>query len=1089
MTGGATDRLRSPTEADLPLRRAHSAAGLEVSLLPNGALFAIEHEAGGRRIMISQMLGSAVGGGLSRVCLRLGDPDPAVFVIAGSGSRGQAGCDGDRIVWQGETRNIRHRTTLWLHPDRNLWLWRIDIVNGEQTPIRCDAVLMQDIGLGDRGFLMNNEAFVSQYLDHQVEALPETGPVIMTRQNLAQSGAHPWVAHGCLDGAAGFATDFRQFLGPRHRDRAGFDLPFGTGLPSQRLQGECAGAALQSHPGEIAPGAAACWTFFGCYLVDHPAASGEADLPLIEELRTASRDFAPRDIALAPIVASLVETAPPLAVLPMTETDIAALYPDRSHVERDDDDGRILSFFVPDGAQNRHVVARDKERLVLRRHGTILLSGRDWLPTDDNLCLTCWMHGVFGAQLTIGNTSLHKLFSVSRDPYNIVRSNGLRMLVDAGDGWRHIATPSLFEMGLQECRWIYRMEDRTITVSMAVAGEPAAQLQVEVDGPACRFLVFGHLVLGERDLAQAGRVEIDATRKRASFRPAEGQVWDQHYPQAVFHLVTGTPESVDAIGCEDLLFADRADRRGEVIALRTEVTTAFRVALVGALNSAEAAAALAERYSRGMYDVALRAQTAPFWRAATPALQLDGPRDDTVDAMNTLLPWLIHNARVHVAVPHGLEQYTGAAWGTRDVCQGPVELLLSLQQDAPVKAILRILFGQQDEERGDWPQWFMLEPYAFIRDSDAHGDVIVWPLKALCDYLEETGDLAFLDAPVGWRHERGQQASPRTSSVAEHVARLLATVESRFLPGTHLIRYGNGDWNDSLQPVDPARRDWMVSSWTVALLYQQLCRYARLLDRAGRAGPAQDHDALAARIRDDFQKYLVRDGTIAGYTLFDPAGAPPDLLLHPADTTTGVLCSLISITQAVIAGLFTPEQTDHHLRLLPDHLSFPDGVRLMDRPIPYHGGVESLFRRAESAAYFGREIGLMYVHAHLRHAEMLAVLGDGAGLWDALAIVNPISVTERIGNAALRQRNAYFSSSDAAFSDRHQASAEWSRVRDGSIPVEAGWRIYSSGPGLYINMLIRHALGIRRSFGQPIARPCLPPALSGLRLHWNRASD
>ena len=46
------------------------------------------------------------------------------------------------------------------------------------------------------------------------------------------------------------------------------------------------------------------------------------------------------------------------------------------------------------------------------------------------------MHGVFGAQLTIANTSFHKLFSVSRDPYNITRASGLRMLAETKDGWR-----------------------------------------------------------------------------------------------------------------------------------------------------------------------------------------------------------------------------------------------------------------------------------------------------------------------------------------------------------------------------------------------------------------------------------------------------------------------------------------------------------------------------------------------------------------------------------------------------------------------------------------------------------------------------
>ncbi len=108
---------------------------------------------------------------------------------------------------------------------------------------------------------------------------------------------------------------------------------------------------------------------------------------------------------------------------------------------------------------------------------------------------------------------------------------------------------------------------------------------------------------------------------------------------------------------------------------------------------------------------------------------------------------------VHLTAPHGLEQYTGGAWGVRDVCQGPMELLLSLEHDEPAKAILRILFAQQYEKSGDWPQWFMLEPYSAIQDREAHGDIIVWPLKALCDYLEATGDFAFLDEPIAWRRE------------------------------------------------------------------------------------------------------------------------------------------------------------------------------------------------------------------------------------------------------------------------------------------------------------------------------------------------
>src|SRR5947209_12640413 len=98
--------------------------------------------------------------------------------------------------------------------------------------------------------------------------------------------------------------------------------------------------------------------------------------------------------------------------------------------------------------------------------------------------------------------------------------------------------------------------------------------------------------------------------------------------------------------------------------------------------------------------------------------------------------------------------------------------------------------------------------------------------------------------------------------------------------------------------------------------------------------------------------------------------------------------------RAIIAGLFTEQQARHHLRVIREHLLFPDGVRLMDRPVAYHGGVERTFRRAESAAFFGREIGLMYVHAHLRYGEAMAVLGEAGAPWDALLAADPSTVTE-----------------------------------------------------------------------------------------------
>jgi cellobiose phosphorylase len=1081
MALGRTDVLTTPRRDDLDLVSIANRTGLSISVLPNGALFAIEHTQDGRRIVINQVLGSPIAGGMGRLFVRVGAPEPTVLAVAGAEAPGCAGFADDRYVWQGEAGGVDYRTTLWLHPASNVWLWRVEVVNRRGAETACDAVLIQDLGLGEQGFLMGNEAYASQYLDHFVAKHPRLNHVLMSRQNLAQGGAHPWTAHGCLEGAAGFATDYRDLMGPAHRDADRFALPFGSKLPSTRLQWETACAAIQSESARLAPGAAASWTFFGVYAADHPAASSEEDLSIVDDVERVYKAFHTRDVSLAQPARSILQEAPAAVALPLEAQALSGRYGRRTHLERKD--GQTLSFFTPANSHKRHVVLRDKERIVWRRHGSLLRSGREMLPAETMLCATCWMHGVFGAQLTLGNTSFHKLFSLSRDPYNISRGSGLRILADLGEGWRLLTVPSVFEMGLSDCRWIYRLQDRTITVcAIVAANEPAMQWRLTVEGDPCRFLIFGHLVLGEHEFSHAGRMEIDARRKQFLFRPdrADG-LWGKRYLQATYCWVTSTPVHIDAIGADELLYADGKRRSGAYAAIRTHPTISYVFAVVGSLTDVKEAAALAAKYSRPVEDAAMLDEADRCWRNITRGVRLKNASGEA-NAIDTVLPWLIHDAMMHLTVPHGLEQYSGAAWGTRDVCQGPLELLLSLQHDVPAKAIVRIIFAQQYERRGDWPQWFMLEPYSAIQDSEAHGDVIVWPLKALCDYIEATGDFAFLYERIAWRREDNFEKTIHSDSVDVHVEKLIATVLERFIPATHLIRYGNGDWNDSLQPVDPEMHDWMASSWTVALLYQQLRRYAEILRLAGRSGASDLHDSLASAMAADFHRFLVRDGVVAGYGVFRPERGLSELLLHPRDGRTGVSYSLIPMTQAIISGLFTREQAESHLDIVRENLLFPDGARLMEKPLVYRGGLETMFRRAESAAFFGREIGLMYVHSHLRYAEAMSVLGETEALWEALLVANPIAVTDRLAHASLRQRNAYFSSSDAAFRDRYEASSEWERVKASAVPVDGGWRVYSSGPGLYLYILIQHVFGLRRRFGKRVMRPCLPKSETWLEL-------
>ncbi len=1080
MSSSSKALLVTPRIDDLGLERIVNRGGLSIGLMPNGGIFSLEHAEAGRRIVVNQIFGSPIAGGMGRLLLRIGGADPAVLACAGAEAPCRVGVADDRFVWEGEQRGVAFRVTLSLDADANVWLWRLAVENRRAAELPCDALFIQDLGLGDPSFLMSNEAYASQYLDGFVARHPRAGFVVMSRQNLAQGGAHPWTAHGCLDGAEGFANDLRELLGPAHRDADALGPAFGVALLSRRLQYETGCAALLSRAVTLAPGSTTTWTFFGAYQPDHPAASSDADLALVDAVERVAAAWRERDVVLAAPARTVLHEAPVAAAERLDGQAIRQRYRRREQVEQVD--GDELSFFTPAGALNRHVVLRDKERRVARRHGAILRSGKAMMPTEDTLSATAWMHGVFGAHLALGNPTFHKLFSVSRDPYNITRGSGLRILADWGDGWRLLAVPSAFEMGLCDCRWLYRLGKRTITVTARVSSEaPALQWRVAAEGGKCRFLVFGHLVLGEHEYASRGRVEIDRAKTQFVFRFDPDSLWGKRYPRASYRLAIGTPKEVEAIGGDELLYLDGKRRSGGYAAIRTRPTRAFVFAVVGSLTDEGQAEGLAAQYAKGVDDDVLEAQSARVWRRITRGLRLRNAKAEA-KAIDAILPWLVHDAMIHLTAPHGLEQYSGAAWGVRDVCQGPLELLLSLEHDKPAKAILRVVFAEQYEQSGDWPQWFMPEPYSAIRDREAHGDIVVWPLKALCDYVEATGDFAFLDEPIVWRRDDNFETTAHADPVAAHVAKLVATVRERFIPGTHLIRYGNGDWNDSLQPVDPAKRDWLTSSWTVALLHQQLIRYAEILRVAGRSAAAREHAALAAAMKKDFARCFFRDGVVAGYATFSPAGGPPELLLHPSDQITGASFSLISLTQAILGGLLTPAQARRAANQMAKHLLLPDGAHLMDKPLAYRGGPETIFRRGESAAFFGREIGLMYVHAHLRYAEAMGAVGDKEALWDALVVANPIAVTETIAHAALRQRNAYFSSSDAAFRDRYEASANWELAKTGEIAVEGGWRIFSSGPGVYVSLVVQHALGARRRFGKRISKRLLPAAQRSLRL-------
>ncbi|MBN2696822.1 MAG: cellobiose phosphorylase, partial [Bacilli bacterium] len=453
-----------------------------------------------------------------------------------------------------------------------------------------------------------------------------------------------------------------------------------------------------------------------------------------------------------------------------------------------------------------------------------------------------------------------------------------------------------------------------------------------------------------------------------------------------------------------------------------------------------------------------------------------------LEKLNLIAYWYAHDALIHYASPHGLEQFGGAAWGTRDVLQGPFEFFMATHKFFQAKDVLLNVFRHQFLETGNWPQWFMFDRYSKIQTHEAHGDIIVWPMRALANYLLATGDYDLLDNKVCYTQNTNFEYTMSQHSIYEHLRLEIKHILDNLIPGTHLSVYGDGDWDDTLQPANAELRQSMTSGWTTALTFEAFF----LLGEALREyDPDYSRFSLdkASKIKEDYEKYVIQDGIPAGFLDFS-AGYPRPMI-HPNDNVTKIKYRLLPLQRGIISELFEPSQAALAFKTIMDNLDHPDGVRLMNTTVPYQGGKNTYFKRAETAANFGREIGLQYVHAHIRFLEACWRIGEKERAWRGLFQINPINIQEAVANADYRQANTYFSSSDANFMNRYQAMAEFAKIHEGKIKVKGGWRIYSSGPGIYLNILLGRILGISASAGSLLIDPQLPEMLDGLELKYN----
>lgn len=958
------------------------------------------------------------------------------------------------VFWEGSVDSVSFKVSFLTPPDAPLWYWEVELLNKSTSIHAVTLVYYMDKGLAPAASLKVNEYYNSHYIDCFLLKDPTMRQVLASRQNRnVTEGKTPWLLEGCLHGAVAFATDAEDFYGSDYRTTGVPKFLTDPSLPSRIVQGQYSLSALQSKTVSLQPGEKTQLVFFGMYQDDHDAPSSELDISRVAHCRKEWLHLkSPSYQKTFSILNIDFPFSQRITGLPLSEDETDALFgPKRLHEECGADKKR-WSFFTDDS----HVVLQEKDKHVPMPHGHIIRGGDQLLPDDRLLSVSCHMNGCFAAQMAVGNSCFNSFLTHPRSQYDILKANGFRIAI----GNALLGMPSAFSMKTYEAQWVYKTKEEVLTLSsrMDTRDDRFVFSLSSSERRALPITVYIGLAYGDAAQTQVPTITV-STPNKIMLSPHEASAFGTRFPgsSVSFEIASDATPRVHKNDDPLMLVVTIPSTRSLTVTVTPQFSsTSTVVSRKGLGGSADA-----------------------FLRPAT-IRSTEYRNAGAVQKLNTMNRWWAHNALVHLSVLHGLEQVQGAAWGVRDVLQGPFEALLAQENWEALKHILVLVFSAQWAEKGNWPQWFMLDSYHDVQDSHYHGDVIFWPIKALCEYIEACGEGALLYESIPYT-DPCTHASVRPAPLWQHIIDALEVIQKNYLDAdSGLLRYGGGDWNDTLQPADAHRTDTTVSVWTMGLAHECITSLQKIAEQFFVQSLTKKTKEVYTALKKGL-KYIRSTYTVLPGFLQTEEGMIGSFI-HPDESQSNLSYRLLPMIRFINARLFSSKQARDHLEIIEKHLWHPDGVKLLDRPVGYNGGVSQVFLRAEQSAFWGREVGLMYVHAHIRFIEALLTMGEVEKAWKALNQIIPINLAQSVPNAAPRQSNAYFSSSDALFLNRRDAEKKYTTLAEGAVSCRGGWRIYSSGPGMLLSLIKRWIFGFRYSGEYVHIDPVIPSVLKGTNL-------
>jgi cellobiose phosphorylase len=444
-----------------------------------------------------------------------------------------------------------------------------------------------------------------------------------------------------------------------------------------------------------------------------------------------------------------------------------------------------------------------------------------------------------------------------------------------------------------------------------------------------------------------------------------------------------------------------------------------------------------------------------FWDTSLSALQVGTPDP----AMNSMLN--VHNPRqcyITLSWSRYLSLYQlgyGARGiGFRDTAQDVMGALALAPQEAADR--LRLLLQIQKRDGSAMHQVNPLTMIASEGDSleveegpHYYSDDHLWAIPAVCAYLKETGDRAFLEEVIPYYEKDKARRPLKSGSVLDHLRGALAFTHGNL--GAHdLPLLGFADWNDTVN-----LRRGAESLFTANLYGKALLEMCALLECLGEGDEAQLYRSWYEQMRQQVNAVAWDGSWYLRY--FDASGEP----LGSQQNQHGQIY-VNAQSWAVISGLATPERARQSLEAVYRLLNTRNGIKLSAPGFngydPARGGVTTYPPGA-------KENGGIFLHANPWAIIAETLVGNGERAFQYYTQINPAAKNDRI---EVYQCEPYVYAQNI-LGDEHP---QFGLARNSWLTGTASWAYQAA---------TQYILGIRPEYDGLRVDPCLPPAWDGFR--------